>query len=100
METVSIVQLQHALRLRRVAVVDFTSANCAPCRTVMPVIQQLAQRVPVLVVNIDDNAEYITSKYGIRSVPTVVLYQNGMEAARLEGVFTLAQALQRFDRFF
>ncbi len=96
METVSIQQLQHLLRLRSVTVVDFTSSTCAPCRVVAPVLQQLSQHVGVLVVNIDDNAEYICSMYRIRSVPTVALYRNGVEVDRIEGVFTLPQVRQRF----
>jgi thioredoxin 1 len=62
------------------AVVDFSAAWCGPCRAIAPVIENLANdyadRVTVAKVDIDDSPR-LAAKYGVRSVPTVMLFANG-----------------------
>lgn len=64
----------------RPAVVDFTAAWCGPCRAIAPVIESLASdyadRVTVAKVDIDDNPR-LAAQYGVRSVPTVMLFAGG-----------------------
>ena len=61
------------------AVVDFSAAWCGPCRAIAPVIEGLANdyadRVTVATVDIDDNPR-LAAQYGVRSVPTVMLFEN------------------------
>ncbi len=62
------------------AVVDFSAAWCGPCRSIAPVIEGIANdyadRVTVATVDIDDNPR-LAAKYGVRSVPTVMLFAGG-----------------------
>jgi thioredoxin 1 len=62
------------------AVVDFSAAWCGPCRSIAPVIEGLADeysdRVTVATVDIDDNPR-LAARYGVRSVPTVMLFEGG-----------------------
>jgi thioredoxin 1 len=62
------------------AVVDFSAVWCGPCRSIAPVIEGLAndyaERVTVATVDIDDNPR-LAAKYGVRSVPTVMLFAGG-----------------------
>ena len=62
------------------AVVDFSAAWCGPCRSIAPVIEGLANdyadRVTVATVDIDDNPR-LAARYGVRSVPTVMLFAGG-----------------------
>jgi len=62
------------------AVVDFSAAWCGPCRSIAPVIESLANdyadRVTVATVDIDDNPR-LAARYGVRSVPTVMLFAGG-----------------------
>jgi thioredoxin 1 len=64
----------------RPAVVDFSAAWCGPCRSIAPVIEGLANdyanRVTVATVDIDDNPR-LAARYGVRSVPTVMLFAGG-----------------------
>jgi len=64
----------------RPTVVDFSAAWCGPCRAIAPVIEGLANdyadRVTVATVDIDDNPR-LAAQYGVRSVPTVMLFANG-----------------------
>jgi thioredoxin 1 len=68
------------LESARPAVVDFTAAWCGPCRAIAPVIESLASdyadRVTVAKVDIDDNPR-LAAQYGVRSVPTVMLFAAG-----------------------
>jgi thioredoxin 1 len=62
------------------AVVDFSAAWCGPCKSIAPVIEGLADdyagRVTVATVDIDDNPR-LAAQYGVRSVPTVMLFEGG-----------------------
>ena len=64
----------------RPALVDFSAAWCGPCRSIAPVIEGLANdyadRVTVATVDIDDNPR-LAARYGVRSVPTVMLFAGG-----------------------
>ncbi len=60
--------------------VDFWAAWCAPCRMLSPTIDQIAQdfagRAKVVKLNVDDNRE-TSAKYGIRGIPTLLLFKDG-----------------------
>ncbi len=70
-------------------VVDFWAAWCGPCRMVAPEVQKvasnLAGRALVLKVDTDANQE-LAARFGIRSIPTIGVFQNGREVNRVSGV--------------
>jgi len=79
----------------RPAVVDFSAAWCGPCRAIAPVIEGLADdyadRVTVATVDIDDNPR-LAARYGVRSVPTVMLFAGG----DVKRVFVGARSAQEY----
>lgn len=61
-----------------ISVVKFSAEWCAPCRTLEPVLEKLEEvvKVPVYEINIDESTK-IVELFGIRAVPTVILFKNG-----------------------
>ncbi len=73
----------------RPVLVDFWAAWCGPCRMLAPTVEQVAEkyqgRAKVVKLNVDENIE-ISGRYGIRGIPTLVLFNNGQEVDRHVGV--------------
>ena len=77
--------------------VDFWAAWCAPCRMLEPtgdaVAEQYAANARVVKVNVDDNPS-ISQRYGIKGIPTLILFKNGKEEERVVGA-TSKEAISR-----
>ncbi|MCB9277143.1 MAG: thioredoxin [Lewinellaceae bacterium] len=72
-----------------VTVIDFWAEWCGPCRMIAPIIEELSKeyagKVTVGKVNVDYNPE-VSMKYGIRSIPTVLILKNGEVVDKQVGV--------------
>ena len=73
---------------KKVALVDFWATWCGPCRMLGPVIEQLAEeydgRASIGKVNVDEQNS-LAQQFGVMSIPTVVLFENGKEVDRRVG---------------
>jgi thioredoxin-like negative regulator of GroEL len=62
----------------------FSADWCVPCQTFGPIMEQTSQKIQVQKINIDYEPNVI-AKYGVKSVPTVILVENGQEVRRFVG---------------
>ena len=81
--------------------VDFWASWCMPCKMMIPVLNEVAEethgKVTIAKVNVDEQKS-TAAKFGIRSIPTMILFQNGREVKRIVGVKTKDYLLKEFDR--
>ncbi|MBQ4216978.1 MAG: thioredoxin [Clostridiales bacterium] len=77
--------------------VDFWATWCGPCRMVGPVVAEIAEeyegKVKVGKVNVDEEDE-LAERFGVQSIPTIILFKNGEEAARQVGFAPKAKLVQ------
>lgn len=92
---------QEVLKSEVPAVVDFYADWCGPCRVVGPTIESLSReyagRARFAKVNVDEN-EGLASRYGVQSIPTVIIFGNGRPLERVVGVAQSQVYRERIDR--
>lgn len=81
--------------------VDFWAAWCGPCRVIAPIIDELAEefegKVKVMKLNVDENP-VTPGKYGIRAIPTLIIFKNGEPVEVIVGAVsknTIVNALNK-----
>jgi len=76
------------LQASRPVLVDFWAEWCAPCRMMSPTVDAVAEQyagsVRVVKLNVDDNLG-VAQRYGIKGIPTLILFRQGTEAERVVG---------------
>jgi thioredoxin 1 len=77
------------IKADRPVLVDFWAAWCGPCRLLAPTVEAVAEKyqgkAKIVKLNVDENIES-PAKYGIRGIPTLILFHNGQEVDRHVGV--------------
>ncbi len=84
----------------KVVLVDFWAAWCAPCRMMAPVLNDVATELSgnsqVGKVNIEQY-QSLAQKFKVRSIPTLILFKNGVEVKRFVGIKSKDFLLQQFQ---
>ena len=77
--------------------IDFWAPWCAPCRAIAPVVEELAAeyagKIKVLKMNVDDNPR-TPSKYGVRGIPNLILFQGGQVKEQIVGAVPKSQLVK------
>ena len=78
-------------------IVDFWAEWCGPCRQIAPALEEIASemadKVTIAKVNVDENP-MTPSKYGVRSIPTLILFKNGEVASTKIGAIPKSKLLE------
>jgi thioredoxin 1 len=90
------------IKTNALLVVDFWAPWCGPCRTITPVIEQLAAeyagKAAFAKMNIDEN-QTVPNAFGVMSIPTIVVFHNGKEVERLVGACPKAHIEAAFKKY-
>jgi thioredoxin 2 len=80
---------------------DMWAPWCGPCKTIAPMLEQLASemagRIRVAKLNVDDNPA-TASRFGVQSIPTLLVFKGGAEVDRLVGAHPKQTIVQRMER--
>ena len=91
---------ERVLKSDEPVLVDFWAEWCVPCHMVSPVVEEIGQEkgesLRVAKVNIDENPE-VTRRYGVMSIPTLMLFKGGEEKARVVGARGKEALLKEID---
>jgi thioredoxin 1 len=81
-------------------IIDFWATWCAPCRMIAPIIEQFATeyegKVKVCKLDVDNN-QNVAMNYGIRSIPTVLIFKNGVVVDTIVGAVPKKVLKERLD---
>jgi len=81
-------------------VVDFWAAWCAPCRTMSPIMDEIAEqyshKIKVTKVNVDDS-QNTAKQYKIMSIPTIIVFENGEAKKKLVGALSKRKLLEELE---
>ena len=83
----------------KITIVDFYADWCGPCKMMTPIIDKIAEEnetVKVGKLNVDDSQD-IAIKYNVMSIPTIIIFKNGMEHKRFVGVTSKSDILNALN---
>lgn len=88
---------ENIIQSEKPVLIDFFATWCGPCKMLAPVLKEvkdgMGERITILKIDVDKN-QALASKYQVRGVPTMILFQKGKQLWRQSGVLTKDEILK------
>ncbi|MBC7844980.1 MAG: thioredoxin [Flavobacterium sp.] len=88
---------ENIIQSEKPVLIDFFATWCGPCKMLAPILKEvkdsLGERITILKIDVDKN-QALSSKYQVRGVPTMILFQNGKQLWRQSGVLTKEEIIK------
>ena len=93
--------IEEVLQSDKLVVIDYWAEWCGPCKMIAPILDEVAGtyqgKLQIAKMNVDENRE-IPAKFGIRGIPTLMLFKDGQLAATKVGAMSKAQLTAFIDQ--